>query len=203
MHQQAVLLGIGEGAQHDALGVRGVVVQAMLRALPAAVALGVVAGPEPQREHRPPGLLDDLLAELDGLGEDDLLLGVQQRDLADLLEVHAHRVVDADHVLGHGVQLGLRGGLVLLVVLDLGRGLLPGLLLGFLDGDLHAQLGGGVEGGRAQLVLVLGLDDVAVQVALAALEDRGHEQLVSGVHRHVLPPLSSGVGGVDASSCQQ
>src|SRR6266496_1090033 len=33
------------------------------------------------------------LALLDRLGEDDLLLGGQQRDLADLLEVHPHRIV--------------------------------------------------------------------------------------------------------------
>ena len=47
---------------------------------------------------RLPRLLDELLAELDRLGEDDLLLGGQQRDLADLLEVHPDRVVDPDHV---------------------------------------------------------------------------------------------------------
>ncbi len=179
-----------EGAQHDALGVGGVVVEAVLGALEPAVTLGVVARPQPEREHGPPGLLHDLLAQLDGLGEDDLLLRVEERHLADLLEVHAHRVVDADHVLGHGIELGLRGGLVLLVLLELGRGLLPGLLLALLDADLHAQLGGGVEVASAQVLLVLGHDDVPVHVALAALQDRGHEKLVSGVHRHVRPPCS-------------
>ena len=58
--------------------------------------------------------------ELDRLGEDDLLLGGEQRDLADLLEVHPDRVVDPDHVRGERLEL-LRGRLV-----DLGRAQLRG-----------------------------------------------------------------------------
>ena len=171
-HQEAVLLRGTEGAQHDALGVRGVVVEAMLGSLEAARALGAIVGPQPEGEHGPPGLVHDLLAELDGLGEDDLFLGIEERHLADLLEVHADGVVDADHVLRHGVELGLRGGLVLLVVLDLGRWLLPGLLLALLDADLHAELSGSVEVASAQFLLVLGHDGVPVHVTLAALKDR-------------------------------
>ena len=43
------------------------------------------------------------------LGDLDFLVGGQQRNLADLLEVHAHRVVDA-HALGHGeIKIRLSG----------------------------------------------------------------------------------------------
>ena len=93
------------------------------------------------------GSLDDLLAELDRLGEDDLLLGGQQRDLADLLEVHPDRVVDPDHVRGELASSSSRGGLV-----DLGRPTAsPGASRsgGHLDAldrllgdDLDRQLGG-------------------------------------------------------------
>ncbi len=44
--------------------------------------------------------LERHLAELDGLGEVDLFLGGEERDLPDLLEVHTDRVVDADEVGG-------------------------------------------------------------------------------------------------------
>ncbi len=57
------------------------------------------------------GCLDQLLAELDGLGQDDLFLGGQQGDLADLLEVHPDRVVDPDHVGRDRLEL-LGGGLL-------------------------------------------------------------------------------------------
>ena len=66
------------------------------------------------------GSLDDLLAELDRLREDDLLLGGEQRDLADLLEVHPDRVVDPDHVRGQRLELLGRRLLDLLRV-ELGR----------------------------------------------------------------------------------
>ena len=52
----------------------------------------------------------DLKREL-GAFEDDVefsggtLIGRQERDLADLLEVHPDRVVDADHVGGEGLEL--------------------------------------------------------------------------------------------------
>ena len=51
-----------------------------------------------ERDDPLPGRLDELLAELDRLGQDDLFLGGQEGDLADLLEVHPDRVVDPDHV---------------------------------------------------------------------------------------------------------
>ena len=77
----------------------------------ARLALGVVQRPLVERDDALPRLLDQLLAELDGLGQDDLFLGGQQGDLADLLEVHPDRVVDADHVRGDRLEV-LGGRLV-------------------------------------------------------------------------------------------
>jgi hypothetical protein len=51
------------------------------------------------------GRLHQLLAELDRLGQDDLLFGRQKGDPADLLEVHPDRVVDPDHVGRESLQL--------------------------------------------------------------------------------------------------
>jgi hypothetical protein len=51
-------------------------------------------------DHRQRRRHQRLLAELDGLGEVDLFLCREERDLPDLLEVHAHGVVDADEVRG-------------------------------------------------------------------------------------------------------
>src|SRR6266571_891321 len=53
-----------------------------------------------QVDHRQRRRYKRLLAELDRLGEVDLFLGREQRDLPDLLEIHADRVVDADEVRG-------------------------------------------------------------------------------------------------------
>ena len=151
----------------------------MLGVLVAGLLLGLVLGPLPQREDGLPRLVDDLLAELDRLGQHDLLLGVEQRDLADLLQVHADRVVDADHVGGDRVQL-LRRRLLGRLGVEFGRRLFPGLA-GVVDGDLHAQLGGygqAVAGGLVELVL--GLQQVVVvATALAALENAGYQLLVS------------------------
>ena len=72
--------------------------QPVLRLRGPRLALGVVERPLVERHDALPGRLDQLLAELDRLREDDLLLGRQQGDLADLLEVHPDRVVDPDHV---------------------------------------------------------------------------------------------------------
>ena len=80
----------------------------------AGLALGVVQGPLVERDDALPRLFGQLLAELDRLRQDDLFLGGEQRDLADLLEVHPDRVVDPDHVRGDGFEV-------------LGRGLLDGL----------------------------------------------------------------------------
>ena len=80
------------------------------------LALGVVERPLVERDDRLPRLLDDLLAQLDRLGQDDLLLRGEQGDLADLLEVHPDRVVDPDHVRGERLGLQLLGG----GLLDLG-----------------------------------------------------------------------------------
>ena len=93
--------------------------QAVLRLRRAGLALGVVEGPLVERDDPLPGRLDHLLAELDGLGQDDLFLGGQQGDLADLLEVHPDRVIDPDHVGRDGLEL-LGGGLLDLLRVELG-----------------------------------------------------------------------------------
>src|SRR5205807_1462701 len=51
-----------------------------------------------QVDHRERRRYERLFPELDRLGEVDLLLRGEQRNLADLLEIHADRVVDADEV---------------------------------------------------------------------------------------------------------
>ena len=89
--------------------------QPVLRLGRPGLALGVVERPLVERDDRLPRLVDDLLAELDRLGQDDLLLGGQQGDLADLLEVHPDRVVDPDHVGRERLELLRRR------LLDLGR----------------------------------------------------------------------------------
>ena len=73
-----------------------------------------------ERDDALPRRLDQLLAELDRLGEDDLLLGGEQGDLADLLEVHPDRVVDPDHVGRERLEL-LGGGLLELLRVELRR----------------------------------------------------------------------------------
>ncbi len=193
--EQAVGRGRREGAPHDAVGLL-LVRQPVLRELVAGLLLGVVLGPLPERQDGLLRLVHDLLAELDGLGQDDLLLGVEERHLADLLEVHPDRVVDADHVRGERVEL-LLGGLVLLLGVELGGRLLPGLAVGLGDGDVDAQLRGQavVVGGLVIVVRVLArsaqlLVDVA---ALAALEHGCDEQLVGGVGGgHGCPPVARG-----------
>ena len=82
--------------------------QAVLRLGGSCHVLRVVERPLVERDHRLPGCLDDLLAELDRLGQNDLLLGGQEGDPADLPEVHPERVVHAEHV--GRERLGLLGG---------------------------------------------------------------------------------------------
>ena len=94
--------------------------QAVLRLRGPGLALSVVERPLVERHEALPRLLDELLAELDGLGQDDLFLGGQQGDLADLLEVHPDRVVDADHVGTDGLEV-LGGRLLDLLGVELGR----------------------------------------------------------------------------------
>ena len=96
--------------------------QSMLLLHRARLALGVVQRPLVERDDALPRLLGELLAELDRLGEDDLFLGRQQGDLADLLEVHPDRVVDPDHVRGDGLQV-LGGRLVHRLRIQLRRGI--------------------------------------------------------------------------------
>ena len=67
--------------------------QAVLRLGSARRVLGVVERPLVERDDPLPGCLDELLAELDRLGQDDLLLRGQEGDPADLREVHPERVV--------------------------------------------------------------------------------------------------------------
>ncbi len=79
--------------------------QPMLRFGGPSLALGVVGRPLVERDDALPGRLHELLAELDRLGQDDLLLGGQEDDPADLVEVHADRVFDPDHVRGERLEL--------------------------------------------------------------------------------------------------
>ena len=127
----------------------------------ASLRLGVERDPRVQVHQRPGGILDRQLAELDRLGEDDLLLGGEERDLADLLEVHADRVVDADEVGGERLEILLA-------------------LLG-----LRSGLGGG--GRRRRLVLLLvGLTDEGRLVRLVEDLDAGllgrRVELLEGAH---------------------
>ena len=180
--EQAVRLCRGERAAHDA--VRLVLVrQPVLRELVARLWLCLVPRPLPQRQDRLLRLVDDLLAELDRLGQDDLFLGVEQRHLADLLEVHPDRVVDADHVGRDRVQL-LGGRLFGHLGVELGRRLFPRRLVRVVEGNLDAKLAGYGQTVVGRLVqLVLGLSRVVVVApALAALEHAGHELLVTYIH---------------------
>ena len=99
--------------------------------------LAVVQRPLVEREDRLLGLGLDLGAELHPLGEDDLLLGGEQRHAADLTQVQANGVVGVED-LGR-LRLGLLG-------VGLG-GLRGGCRLGRLGGDLHSH---GREGLRLQ-----------------------------------------------------
>ena len=135
--------------------------QPVLRLGGPRLALGVVQGPLVERCHALPGLLDHLLAELDGLGQDDLFLGGQQGDLADLLEVHPDRVIDADHVGADGLEV-LGGRLLDLLGVELGRafgrkarrGIGRAVLGHDLDVHLAVVAGGGGEL-RAELEIVI------------------------------------------------
>ena len=69
---------------------------AVLRVLGAGLRLRVVEGPLVEVEDGRPGSVADPDAELDGLGEDDLLLGRQQRHARDLAQVQARRVLDLE-----------------------------------------------------------------------------------------------------------
>ena len=189
--EHPVLLGGSEGATHDAVGLVAIR-QPMLRVLLARLGFRPVACPLPQRQHRLLRLVDDLLAELDRLGQHDLFLGVEQRHLADLLEVHAHRIVDADHVGGDRVEL-LGRRLVRGRRVELGRRLLPGRLVGIVDRDLDTQLGGCRDAVAVLFQLILVVEQVIVVApALAALEHAGYELLVTDIHSGI---TSDGAGG--------
>ena len=97
------------------------------------------------------------LARLDTPRQIDLLGGVEQRNLADLLEVHAHRVVggrlqqvDLDAHLGGGIGLFARDlddldALAGEVLLDLGQELLDLFGSEVVDGDGFEEVLGGDE----------------------------------------------------------
>ena len=101
--------------------------QPVLRLERSGLRLRVVGRPLVERDDALPRLVDELLPELDRLGQDDLFLGGQQRDLADLLQVHPDRVVDADHVGREGLELG-GGGLLELLRRRAWRARRPGIL---------------------------------------------------------------------------
>ena len=73
----------------------------------ARLQLRLVVRPLVQVVDRLPRFVCHLLAELDHLGEDDLLFCGEQPNTTDLLQVHADRIVNADR-LGHrfGDRLG-------------------------------------------------------------------------------------------------
>ena len=172
------------------------------------LALGIVVRPLVERDDPLPGLVDHLLAELDGLGQDDLFFRGQESDLADLLEVHPDRVVDPDHVGAEGLELlGCR--LFELDRVELGGSIeRNGGALAVLAHDLDTQIGSfgeGVRRGHQEIVVVvLVLIDFdgrhgdaigphrrelgSLQIVLGAPragQDGLHEQLVGGIgHGH-------------------
>ena len=147
-------------------------------------------------------LVDDLLAELDRLGQDDLFLGVEERHLADLLEVHPDRVVDADHVGGDRVEL-LRGGLFCSSGSSLAGGSSQGWRSFSSTRDVDAELGGTASplSGRAVVELVLGRVRSRRRAALAALENACYELLVSWIHVRQCLLLRAAVAGVWVGRC--
>ena len=130
--------------------------QPVLRLHRPRLALRVVERPLVERDDPLPGCLDELLAELDRLREDDLLLGRQQGDLADLLEVHPDGIVDPDHVGRDRLEV-LRGRL-----LDLGR----------------VELGRGVERELGVDRLAVGADDLDGDVAVGRCIGRAEVEIV-------------------------
>ena len=155
--------------------------QPVLRFRGARLALRVVERPLVERHDALPGRLDQLLAELDRLGKDDLLLGGEQRDLADLLEVHPDRVVDPDHVGRERLELLGRRLLELLRV-ELRRHVddARDRALGAVADDLDVHLDRVAEhiGGDRQRVTI-GRDDVVLVLAPRVL-------------RHLARPPGSG-----------
>ena len=155
--------------------------------------LGVGADPGVQVDQGSGRVLDRQLAELDRLGQHDLLLGGQEGDLADLLEVHADRVVDPDQVGGERVEvlveplaLDDRGGL-LRVEPRLGD---EGRVVVRVEHLDAALLGGGVELldlAGVHLRLRHGGQDLVVgdEAVLAAL---GQELVQRGAHRRAPAP---------------
>ena len=181
--------GRGERRPHHPVDV-GPVGKLVLLVGGARLALGLVPGPLPEGEDPLLRLLDDLLAQLDRLGQHDLLLGRQQGDLADLLEVHADRVVNPDHVGRERLEL-LGGRLLGLLGLDLLDGRLdPDRFVGLLDRHLDAEV---LDDHRrvledVELVLLDAETGVLVAAARALLEDRGDQAGVGGIVGHATPP---------------
>ncbi len=91
--------------------------QPVLRLRGAHLVLRIVGRPLAQRDHPPPGSPSEVLAGLDRLGEDDLLLGGEQGDPPDLAQVEADGVVyrgfrrgaAGDGVLGWLFKVAVRG----------------------------------------------------------------------------------------------
>ena len=201
--------------------------QPMLGLGRARLALGVVERPLVERDDPLPGCLDQLLAELDGLGQDDLFLGGQQGDLADLLEVHPDRVVDPDHVGRDGLEL-LGGGLFDLLGVQFGgsvRGELGGRIAHAVVGyDDDADVGAVLGCVRAEIeivvviVVIVGHGDAGLrprraqagqlglfEVGLGATRSRQdglHELLVQGICGHGLPPVAGEQPGLVSAPVQ-
>jgi hypothetical protein len=105
-HEQVTGRPVGDGVADHRVRL-GPERQPVLRLQGAGLALGVVERPLVEADHRLPRGLDEPFAQLDRLGEDDLLLGGQEGDAADLPEVHPDRVVHTEHV--GRERLGLLG----------------------------------------------------------------------------------------------
>src|SRR3990172_1946896 len=172
--------------------------QAVLRLEGPGLRFGVVGRPLVERDEALPGLLGELLTELDRLGQDDLFLGRQEGDLADLLEVHPDRVVDPDHVGREGLELlgrrllelgGIQLGGSIRGQADPGRGHL-GVLRDDLDGGVvRVVVGGGHGGGEGVVVLVVGIDVI--------VDDHGPETGELGLLEIGLAPPGAGEDGFD------
>ncbi len=164
--------------------------QPVLRLGRPRLALGIVERPLVQGDDALPGRLHEELAQLDGLGQDDLLLRRQEGDLADLLEVHPDRVVDPDHVRRERLEL-LRRGLLELLGVELRRRVEGDLQVRVrLDPDLDTQVGGVGEGvGRRE-------DEIVVLRFVLLVDDggrleRAHAGEASRLHVVLGPPRAA------------
>ena len=160
-------IALGDGDHQTEVGLRQLLLGALALLIDLAE-LGLLLGGDVRGLAVPAPLLQlvqlglGLVAGGHGLGQDDLLVRVQQGDLADLLEVHADGIVD-----GEAVDQGV--GVHQLLFLHLGDLLGGGLLVGEVRQDI--LIVGDVDAESLQRVIDL--------VHLLALEI----QVVQGLHQ--------------------